>query len=281
MNFITEGEVKELGDKPIVNDKDSFDFYNPPQGFQQAFTGSTFHLAYAEAAIFLNHIFSVIEADRGGSLDFKGMRIVDFGCGWGRMLRLLRYKLELQEAELYGLEQQADAIRLCQKSVPRVWISRTRSFPPSDLRSSFIDVVYAYSVFSHLNVEPHLAWAQEIHRILRPGGYACVTVQPRSFIQFCSEFRNGKREIGNNWHQLLSGAFKDEEDCYRRYDNGEFVFDFTTGGAGLEKDVYGDAVVPQGFVEKHWSRLGFRVVSWSPVPEPIPAQTRAVLQKLP
>lgn len=95
------------------------------------------------------------------------------------MLRLLRNKPELDETELYGCEQHPQALKVCQRTLPRVCLSRTRSYPPCDLRSEFIDIVYAYSVFSRLNAPPYLAWAQEMHRILKPGGYACVTVPPR------------------------------------------------------------------------------------------------------
>lgn len=278
MPFLTEADATALAEKLVLPDNDSFDFYNPPQAFQESFTGVSFHTAYLEAASFLNHMIAKIEAD-SGPIDFKGKRIVDFGSGWGRMLRLLRSKPELEETELYGCEQHPKALAVCQRSLPRVCLSRTRSYPPCDLRSGFIDIVYAYSVFSHLNAPPHLAWAQEIHRILKPGGYACVTVQPREFITICKQYREGTRPMKNEWHSLLSGAFLDDEDCFRRYDAGELVFNFT-GGAGLDNDVYGDAAVPKAFVEKHWTRMGYRLVDWFAFTEFFGGQSRVLLQKI-
>jgi len=280
MPLLTEEDVKSLATKPVINETDSFDFYNPSQIFQEGFTGVSFETAYLEALRFLNHVFEKIEAD-SGPYNFKGKRIVDFGSGWGRMLRLLRTRRELDETFLYGCEQHAGALRLCEKTVPRVCFSQTSSFPPCDLRSGFIDLVYAYSVFSHLNAPPHLAWAQEIHRILKPGGYTCVTVQRRAFISLCREYRDGSKPMQNNWHKLLSGAFLDEADCLKRYDAGELVFDYSTGGAGLTNDVYGDAIVPKAFFEKHWTRLGFRLVDFFEPPSNIHAQARVLLQKLP
>ncbi len=278
MPFLSEADTNTLAEKPVLTDKDSLDFYNPPQAFQESITGVSFLTAYSEASSFLNHMVAKIEGD-SGPIDFKGKRIVDFGSGWGRMLRLLRNKPELDETELYGCEQHLQALKVCQRSLPRVCLSRTRAYPPCDLRSGFIDIVYAYSVFSHLNAPPHLAWAQEIYRILKPSGYACVTVQPRDFITICKQYREGTRPIKNEWHQLLSGAFLNDEDCFKRYDAGELVFNFTVG-AGLDSDVYGDAAVPKAFFEKHWTRMGYRLVDWYDHTEHFGAQSRVLLQKV-
>ena len=278
MPLLNEQDLRTLAEKPVFDPENSIDLHNPPEEMQISFTGTSFLTAYTEAAAFLNYVFERIEAD-SGPVNFDGMRIVDFGAGWGRMLRLLRSKPELDGAILYGFDQHPRALRVCQQSLPRVWLSRTGSYPPCDLRSGFIDLVYAYSVFSHLNEPPHLAWAQEIHRILKPGGYACVTVQAREFIIVCKEFREGTREMKNDWHRALAGAFTDVDDCLRRYDAGELVFNFT-GGAGMDVDVYGDAVAPKAFFEKHWSRFGFRLVDWFDRTRDVP-QSRVLLQKLP
>jgi len=279
MPLLTDADVKALAERPVVQHQESFDLYNPPADFQQAFTGGSFESSYGEAAMFLNHMFQVIEKD-SGPLNFKDMRIVDFGCGWGRMLRLLRSKPELNEAQLYGCEQHALALSICRKSIPNVCFSKTSAYPPTDLRSGFIDLVYAYSVFTHLSLAPHLLWAEEIHRLLRPGGYACITVQPRDFISFCKDFRDGTRPTKNTWHERLAGAFLDDQECFRRYDAGELVFEDAVGGAGLDADVYGDSVVPQAFIERHWGRLGFRLVDWFAQSEGFRLQSRVLLQKM-
>ena len=279
MRLLKEADIEALAAKPVIEDGQSFDFYNPSAEFQTAFTGVNFATAYAEAAAFLNHMFDKIEHD-GGPIDFKGKRIVDFGSGWGRMLRLLRSKPELDNTILFGCEQHPQALRVCERTLPSVSFIRTGSFPPCDLREGCIDYLYAYSVFSHLNLAPHLAWAQEIARLLKPNGYACVTVQQRGFITLCKEYRDGTRPQLNNWHKRLAGAFLDDKDCFKRYDAGEFVFDYTTGGADMDSDVYGDAVAPQQFFEKQWGRLGFRLVDWWTHPTDLRAQCRAVVQKV-
>jgi 2-polyprenyl-3-methyl-5-hydroxy-6-metoxy-1,4-benzoquinol methylase len=51
---------------------------------------------------------------------------------------------------------------------------------PSDYREGTFDMIYAYSVFSHLSEQCHLAWASEFARILKPGGTVCLTTQARN-----------------------------------------------------------------------------------------------------
>jgi len=279
MALLTEADIKALSEKPVLEENELLDFHNPPHAFQQMFTGGSFQTSYNEAAMFLNHMFDRIE-EHSGKIDFKGKRIVDFGCGWGRMLRLLRSRPELAEAELFGCDQHPEALRICQKTIPNAWFSKTTAYPPCALRSGFVDIVYAYSVFTHLNEAPHLLWASELGRILRPGGYACVTVQPRDFISFCKDFREGTRPPKNPWHEALAKAFVDDVDCFRRYDAGEIVFDDAVGGAGVGGDVYGDALAPKAFIEKHWGRMGFKLVDWFEQTEPFRLQTRALLQKV-
>src|SRR5262245_40265150 len=141
MPLLTEGDAQALADQPVVNEQDSFDFHNPPESLQVSFTGTSFKTAFMEASSFLNHIFEKIEHD-SGPINWPGKRVLDFGSGWGRMLRLLRSKPELEKTLLYGCEQHPGVIRLCQKTLPEVWITKTGPYPPCDLRSGLIDIVY-------------------------------------------------------------------------------------------------------------------------------------------
>jgi len=278
MRIFTNEDAEALAALPVIEYARLYQVYNPTQSLQQDTTGSVFVSAYLEAADFLNYMFTKIEEDSPG-FDFTGKNILDFGCGWGRMLRLLLMKPQFKNSLIYGLDQNERLLRVSQCSIPSAWIIKCGSFPPCNLRDQSMSVIYAYSVFSHFNERPHLEWAREFHRMLEPGGYASITLQARRFIGLCKQYREGTRPKTTGWHELLAGAFLDDEDCFRRYDAGELVFN-TTGGAGMDATVYGDAVVPRAFVEKHWGALGFQVIDWTEIPEPPHAQTRVVLKKI-
>jgi len=59
------------------------------------------------------------------------------------------------------------------------------ALPPVEFPAGFFDIIYAYSVFSHLNEDTHLKWIEEFSRILKAGGLLLVTTQARRFIDFC------------------------------------------------------------------------------------------------
>jgi SAM-dependent methyltransferase len=92
---------------------------------------------------------------------------LDFGCGSGRIARHLAAFEPIRE--LWGVDVDADAIAWVSRHLPGRYRLIPRR-PPTDLASSFYDVVYAGSVFTHLDEADQLLWLEELRRLLRPGG---------------------------------------------------------------------------------------------------------------
>jgi hypothetical protein len=132
-----------------------------------------------------------------------------------------------------------------------------------------VDLVYAYSVFSHLAEEAHQAWMSEFHRILKTGGLLVVTTQRRAFIDFCASLRKRRRraiigflrrlmrgdrqEPSHAWYEGLAASFSDVRATKRAYDEGRFVYAPTGGGAVRDASFYGEAVVSPRYVERTWA----------------------------
>jgi SAM-dependent methyltransferase len=94
-------------------------------------------------------------------------RWLDFGCGAGRIARhLVDFEPIL---DLWGVDVDADAVAWASRHLPGHYRIIPRR-PPVDMASSFFDVVYAGSVFTHLDEEGQSVWLSELHRILRSGG---------------------------------------------------------------------------------------------------------------
>ena len=274
--LFTAADIQALGRKPVLPKQDRLRFHNPSRQMQELFVGGSFIGAYIEASNFLNYLFTTIYPGTSAR-DMDGMKILDFGCGWGRMLRLIASKAELHGAELHGCDPVAEALDACRRSLPDVWLIPADWLPPTAYRSELFDLIYAYSVFSHLSPASHLAWAEELARILKPGGHVCLTTQARRFIGICRQFGEGKRAMTSPWHQSLARSFA-EPDCEARFDAGEFLYSATGGPGG--SDLYGEAIVPREFFEENWSRFGLGVIDWQ-VPQADFAQTRVVLRKQP
>src|SRR5206468_2403355 len=99
-------------------------------------------------------------------------RILDLGCGAGRMLRWL----DGVGAEVWGSDVSAPHIVWCQQNLspPYRFLTNTSS-PHLPFESGYFDLIYAGSLFTHLS-ELVEAWLLEIRRLLRAGGAAYVTI---------------------------------------------------------------------------------------------------------
>jgi len=54
--------------------------------------------------------------------------------------------------------------------------------PPTGYNANQFDMIYAISVFTHINVEQQEAWLQEMHRILKPQGVFLFTTHGNHFL---------------------------------------------------------------------------------------------------
>ncbi len=98
--------------------------------------------------------------------------ILDFGCGCGRLLRRWR---DL-DARICGTDVNAAAVEWCRAHLPFVEVDVNEPEPPLVYGEASFDLVYAFSIFTHLPVRTQLAWRDELRRVLRPGGLLLLSV---------------------------------------------------------------------------------------------------------
>jgi len=101
-------------------------------------------------------------------------RILDFGCGCARTLRWLIPKYP--QIEFHGVDVDEQAIRWCKRAFKSSFFSANSPAPPVSYPASYFDIVYCFSVFTHLDELMQDAWLSELRRVLRPGGLLIFTV---------------------------------------------------------------------------------------------------------
>jgi SAM-dependent methyltransferase len=94
-------------------------------------------------------------------------RILDFGCGCGRILRHLT---ETANRELHGSDYNPLLVKWCQEYLPFADFRLNHLTPPLSYDADYFDFIYLRSVFTHLGKELQKSWMQEFWRILQPGG---------------------------------------------------------------------------------------------------------------
>jgi glycosyltransferase involved in cell wall biosynthesis/2-polyprenyl-3-methyl-5-hydroxy-6-metoxy-1,4-benzoquinol methylase len=174
--------------------------------------------------------------------------ILDFGCGWGRILRF--FMRDVPTAQLHGVDVMPLAIDLSRQTNPWCKFSLISALPPSGLTERSYDLIYLYSVFSHLSEHAHQRWLTEFHRLLRPGGLLFATTRPRYYIERCERARHGDT-MGTNSGTVLS--FIGTEAWLLRYDQGDYCHSPIGGGGVLSTDFYGETCIPEAYVRRHWA----------------------------
>ncbi len=101
-------------------------------------------------------------------------RILDFGCGCGRTLIWL--SRIFPDRPLYGTDADHRAVAWCERNLNHCSFTTNSWAPPLPYRSGSFDLVYALSVFTHLDQASQSLWLVELNRILKPGGVLLVTV---------------------------------------------------------------------------------------------------------
>jgi GT2 family glycosyltransferase/glycosyltransferase involved in cell wall biosynthesis/ubiquinone/menaquinone biosynthesis C-methylase UbiE len=173
-------------------------------------------------------------------------RVLDFGVSWGRIIRcLLR---DVSPSGLYGVD-----------TSDRFLSAARQTGVPGDLRliqpdgnlpfkDSTFDVVYAYSVFTHLPEHIQNIWLAEIARTLKPGGIFVATVQPPRFLEFIQNA--DKQKVAKSaWLQQLQAAVSKIGDAPARLMESDFIFLPTNNGK-----TYGDTIMTRDYVNKVWGK---------------------------
>lgn len=98
------------------------------------------------------------------------------------------------DRELWGLDIDAVPIAWCQEHLsPPFLFATVTTEPHLPFEDDYFDLVYCGSVFTHIS-ELADAWFLEIRRVLRPGGFAYLTIHDKTSID------------------ILLGPYKDREE---------------------------------------------------------------------
>lgn len=217
----------------------------PSEEFQMKFTGTSGPVGLAEG-FDTYEIFKRLASDHGRPLEPTDS-VLDFGCGWGRIIRY--FIRDVEPANIWGIDVSEEGIKTCLDTNHWCRFEVSSPAPPSRFDAASFDLVYAYSVFSHLSEELHLSWLQEFERILKPGGIFLATTLRRQFMERTSEYAGDDPESLPPWLRQAAKAFSDPKEALAAYDRGEYLFGPIEGAA----EHFGFACIPEQYVRRRWS----------------------------
>lgn len=117
---------------------------------------------------------SIRAAAAAAGTPVEGMgAVLDFGCGCGRVAR---HWAAVEGPELYGCDYNPDLVAWCAENLPHMRVAPNQLAPPTPYVSGSFDLIYAFSVFTHLDEALQSDWLAEFRRLLRPGGMLVLSL---------------------------------------------------------------------------------------------------------
>ena len=155
--------------------------------------------------------------ENGYPADKPGLRVLDFGCGCGRMTRYLSMD---ENIEAYGSDVNNDLVVWCQENLKGVTTVKNDTKPPLPFEDHFFDCIYTLSIFSHLDELSSTEWIIELSRLLRPGGLLALTTHgyPALNIIRDSSLHQSMFRVTKEWANESLSDLKDLKFMHLPYD---------------------------------------------------------------
>ncbi|QGM97731.1 class I SAM-dependent methyltransferase [Methylocystis parvus] len=219
----------------------------PHPDFQRKLVGSADGHALQEAYKFYKYFKAYSEA-LAMPLHPK-TKALDFGCGWGRYTRMLWNDIDADS--LYGVDVEPETLAVCKGVGSPGTFQRIDAQGPLPFDDNKFDLIIAYSVFSHLPKKLADYWMSELHRVARSGCVIAYTTEPRRFLDFILEIPSPPP---TSWHHGLAKFKHMAPKLYQDFDENKFCYIPTSGGEGLDPNVYGDAIIPESYIRDVWGK---------------------------
>lgn len=236
----------------------------PSEELQRNTTSLAGVQAIDQASGFYFDLSEVLE--RSGNPIGNDWQILDFGSCWGRISRFFLRDVRLEH--IHGIDVERTFVETCISLFGTKNFKVCTTLPPSEFNSSSVNLIVAYSVFSHLSEFAFTAWLNEFHRILTDNGVIAFTTRSKAFFDYCKSLCNGC-VIQSAYQKGLAGMVSTIGDFEQRYARGDFIFvtgNNLSGGGAMNESFYGEAFIPPAYVERCFAGR-FDVLGFKPVGE--------------
>jgi SAM-dependent methyltransferase len=163
--------------------------------------------------------------------DLKRSVVLDYGCGWGRMIRLL-YKY-VPHNNIYGVDPWDKSINLCKQYRVKANLAICDYVPHELPFEKKFDLIFSFSVFTHLSEKTTKIVLSTLRRYINANGILVMTIRPKKF-----------------WSFHRNGEFK--EDTYQMHEQKGFAF-IPHRREPINGDItYGDTSISLGYIEENF-----------------------------
>jgi SAM-dependent methyltransferase len=151
---------------------------------QRRWTGTDAATLLAQSLSFMRSV-SCNYSDLAGKT-IAGKRILDFGCGYGRLTRLCWFYSD----DVWAVDPWDEALDLCREAGLTHNLYKSDELPSTLPVPEDFDVIIAFSVLTHTSERATKTVLKAMRKHLRPGGVACVTIRPIEYWACCYSSAN-------------------------------------------------------------------------------------------
>lgn len=149
----------------------------PPDVVQDNWTGEHGVALLNRTSAFVESLVTGYQEITGRTLEKA--RALDFGCGWGRIIRLL-YKYVGYD-NIYGVDPWDESIDLCWQHGVKAHLAISDYVPRTLPFEGPFDLIYAYSVFTHLSEKTVRVVFDTLRNYIASDGVLLITIRPKAY----------------------------------------------------------------------------------------------------
>jgi SAM-dependent methyltransferase len=203
---------------------------------QDHWTGNHGDILLGQSLAFMRTMLAGYGALTGKKIE--NARVLDFGCGWGRLIRLFYKYVPIDN--IYGVDPWDESIKECKNHGVKAnlaisdWVPRSLPF---ELK---FDLIFAFSVFTHLSEKTTSIVLDTLSKYIANDGLLIITIRSKEY-----------------WHIHNQGA--SETKMIKIHDKKDYAF-MPHELPPVDGDItYGDASISIEYFEKNIT--GWRVES--------------------
>lgn len=147
-----------------------------PEAIQKEFTGAH-GLTLLQQTLSFAWMVRARYAEITGKRIDEGTRVMDFGCGYGRIIRLMYYLTNPEN--ITAVDAWDGPIKICRECGVQANFVRTSEISGGiDIAPASVDIAYSFSVFTHLRKDAIDAAFAAMRVAMKPGGVLIATFRP-------------------------------------------------------------------------------------------------------
>lgn len=132
--------------------------------------------------------------------------VLDYGCGYGRIARMMYAYVD--EKNLWGVDPWDRSIEICHEDGMGSNFVQSDYLPGSlPVGDRSFDLIYAFSVFTHLSERATLSALRVLRDYIKPNGVLLITIRPEEYWQFDPDTTPQQKRDMRQRHDDVGFAF--------------------------------------------------------------------------